>query len=820
MVPDITTLRSHPDKFLLDHIQGVIENTKKLSNSRFAELVAVFHDLGKLNPNFQDKLFPDRVVNGYANHSYLSAYVFFCAFGLSKQNLESLKKFLNVNSLSQNDLIALTVLIAKHHGNLPDFSPKDYSGTGASILSKRENAAMYKFLDQGKNLPIYEFVNHFIEIEDFQQFLTMPKIQKGYSEKFFFENDKNITAALDFFLDYQFAFASIIQADKTDAARFDNFIDQQWIDVKIFSEDFRRQLDFYLEQLNQDTALNQLRTKIRRHAVKNIRKSLKEDKRIYELTAPTGSGKTLMMLSLASEIIEAKGAKRIIYGLPFLSITEQVEAEVLKIFKDNEAFIQRIDSKSENKQFEEIQKELDKSPSKENILKANILEYQENTFAYPFVITTFVRFFETLLSNRNAELLKLPNFSKSIFLLDEIQSLPPRLYGFFIAYLRKFCEKFDSYVIISSATQPNYNLPENQKRVEDFFFDYKPPEQLLPLSYFENNLFNRYQIEFEKEPIALEALKKQILSEDQSVLVILNTIDDTKELFKQLKDKLKPKELLLLNTHLTPHHRKLKIYLAKRRLRQDKRIIVVSTQLIEAGVDIDFPVIFRDFATVSSIVQSAGRCNREGKLGSLGKVKLFKLRNKGKIRSNLIYRGKDSELLRFTKEAFVENLCQEKDLIVVQREFFNRIHAELNFAKHSQNSPRCEFYFLEDIQECQFDKIGKFQLIDKQIFGEEFKYFIAKNKHDDKFEILLKMQDELIESFKNLENKSLLRTKKKKIKMHLKKMSNQIVQIRLNKNHAKPTLADNRDYFSLFKIDSSSYSFETGVNLGENIMIL
>ena len=103
---------------------------------------------------------------------------------------------------------------------------------------------------------------------------------------------------------------------------------------------------------------------------------------------------------------------------------------------------------------------------------------------------------------------------------------------------------------------------------------------------------------------------------------------------------------------------------------------------------------------------------------------------------------------------------------------------------------------------------------------EEFKYFIAKNKHDDKFEILLKMQDELIESFKNLENKSLLRTKKKKIKMHLKKMSNQIVQIRLNKNHAKPTLADNRDYFSLFKIDSSSYSFETGVNLGENIMIL
>ncbi len=277
-MPDITTFRSHPDKFLLDHIQGVIENTKKLSNSKFAELVAIFHDLGKMNPNFQDKLDSNKIANGYANHSYLSAYTFFCAFGCSIQNLEPLKKFLMVDNFTPNDLIALTVLIAKHHGNLPDFSPKDYTGTGASILSKRENAAMYKFLNQEKNLPIYEFVNHFIETEDFQQFLTIPKIQKGYSERFFFENDKNITTALDFFLDYQFVFASIIQADKTDAAEFDNFIDQQWNDVKIFSEGFRRQLDFYLEQLNQDTDLNQLRTTIRKHAVKNIQQSLKKTK--------------------------------------------------------------------------------------------------------------------------------------------------------------------------------------------------------------------------------------------------------------------------------------------------------------------------------------------------------------------------------------------------------------------------------------------------------------------------------------------------------------------------------------------------------------
>ena len=209
--------------------------------------------------------------------------------------------------------------------------------------------------------------------------------------------------------------------------------------------------------------------------------------------------------------------------------------------------------------------------------------------------------------------------------MDEIQALPPRLYGFFVAYLSRFCEKFDSYAIISTATQPNFNLPENNTEAKNFFFDYEKPTPLLPLNYFENDLFNRYQIEFEKESINIETLKDFIRSEDQSVLVILNTIDDTKELFKKLQDELEADELLLLNTHFTPQHRKLKIYLAKQRLRQNKRIVVVSTQLIEAGVDIDFPIVYRDFATVASIVQSAGRCNRNGKLDSLGKVKLFKL---------------------------------------------------------------------------------------------------------------------------------------------------------------------------------------------------
>lgn len=819
MVSDISTLLSHPDKLLLEHIQGVRDNTKKLTNSRIAELVALFHDLGKINPNFQDKLNPNKTSKGYANHSYLSAYVFFCAFGCSRQNLDALKVFLNSDILSQNDLIALSVLIAKHHSNLPDFSPKDYTGTGASILSKEENTALYKFLDLEKDLPLYEFVNHFIQIDDFRQFLSLEKVRQGYKERFIFRSEEN-KDELKFFLEFQFSFSCVIQADKANAAKFDNFIDKHANDVESFSKVFRSQLDCYLGKLNQDSALNQLRTAIRNNAVNNIQKGLKQEKRVYELTAPTGSGKTLMLLSLASEIIDAKGAKRIIYGLPFLSITEQVEFEVLKIFPESIEYIQRIDSKSENNQFEHIQEELENNPTEENILEANLLEFKENTFAYPFVITTFVRFFETLLSNRNAELLKLPNFSKCIFLLDEIQALPPRLYGFFVAYLDKFCEYFDSYAIISTATQPNFNLPSNNTSAKNFFPDYKTPTPLLPLSYFQNDLFNRYQIHFNKEPIELEILKEQILSENQSTLIILNTIDDTKELFKLLKDELDSEEILLLNTHFTPEHRKQKITFAKERLNKKRRIIVVSTQLIEAGVDIDFPVIYRDFATVSSIVQSAGRCNRNGKLDSIGRVMLFKLRNKGKIRSDLIYRGKDSEILRFTKDSFIKNYYQEKELLEVQKQFFNQIQSDLDWAKHSQNGINPDFDFIKDIQECQFNKIGKFQLIDKQLFGEEVQYFVASNIHDNKFEELLKLQDELIELLKNSSDRSLLRRKNRSVEIHLRKMSGQIVQIRLNKTQIKPLQESSRNYFSLYKISAGSYSYAEGVNLKGSEFIL
>lgn len=793
---DIETYKSHPDKTLLQHTNGVLSKTKMLSNSEMAELAAIFHDLGKMNPNFQSKLL-GKSCFGYSHHAFLSAFAFFC--------MACKTKFKDLNLV-----FAVCVMIAKHHGNLPNFVVKDDRGG----LSKKEVENVKEFL-KSNNIPFSEFAKQLANFPDFEDIIRNEKALLMFRDKFFFNVNKN-EKPLSFFLEVQKSFASLILSDKVDAACFDSYFENDRSKLEDFGKNFNLLLSNYLSKLNQESELNKVRTKIREEAVRNIAEKLSNGQQIFELTSPTGSGKTLMLLSLAGEIIKRDGPKRIIYAIPFLSITEQVENEVLRIFECYEEYIQRIDSKSENPRFDDIQSLLDDNPNDDLFKEMNLVEFQEKTFEYPFVITTFVRFFETLLSNKNSELLKLPNFSNCIFLLDEIQALPPRLYSFFVGYLEKFCKMFNSYAVISTATQPNFGF-EKDSIAEKFFPDYLKPEPLLPLSYFDENVFNRYSISFKKDGLSLEELALAVIEKDNSVLVILNTIDDTKKLYNLLLDYNPTQNLILLNTHFTPNDRKRKIASVKKKLHDGERIILISTQLIEAGVDIDFPVLFRDFTTVSSIVQSAGRCNRNGKLPCKGDVTLFFLKGEnGKDRVDCIFRGKDRELIRFTKEAFKEKAYNENELMIVQKAFFDAIKSELIVADYGKTVGTNNL--IDDIKECAFEKIGQFSLIDKIEYGEIRRFYVSED--DDRFEILLDLQDELKNLLKSDCSENIIKVKKKEIENHLKKMSNQIVEVRIRKDQTVPIMADNRDYFGLMKIDSEFYTSELGVNLDNQTFII
>lgn len=791
---DITTYKSHPDKLLIEHIKSVVKNVCSRTDSLFAETAAIFHDLGKMNPNFQAKL-EGKTPKGYSNHSLLSAYIFYCMVVADKNR-----------KLSPNDIIGLVVLIAKHHGNLPDLCP---SGIDGYILSRNEIKDLFSFLGNN-DLPFYNYVKYFYpQTPDFRSIITNEKAQNFFLERMIFL-PKNNNEPLNYYLNIQSAFANLIQADKADAAQYNSYVKEDKDDVFTFSNAFCKKLDSFLKTLNQNSDLNRLRTQIRYEAVENINSLLPKGKRVFDLTCPTGSGKTLILLSLAAEIIRQKDSKRIIYALPFLSITEQVETELLKIFRGYEQYIQRIDSKSVNTRFDKNQKELDTILDEEKIEEINALDFKEETFSYPLIITTFVRFFESLLSNRNSVVQKLPNFSNCIFLLDEIQALPPRLYGFFVAYLSKFCEMFDSYAIISTATQPNFELPNYDDNINAFFTDYEKPAPLLSQSYFKNELFNRYAITYKAETIDINSLIEMVIEEDDSVLLILNTIEDTKEIYKRLSDRYDG-SLILLNTHFTPDDRKKKIREAKEKLAENEKVIVVSTQLIEAGVDIDFPIVYRDFTTVASIVQSAGRCNRNGKMPQKGKVVLFKLKNNDKIRYELIFRENDKVWIKYTANSFVKDYYEEKSLLEVQKLFFDQIQRESLFAVYGK---KLEDNFLKDIKLCMFEKIGNFKLIEEEYFGTEIRYYVAENSEDCKFEELLEIQKQLIELFRQKPkvNFTIIKAKKKEIENHLKKMANRIVQVRLKKGQNAP-LPVSEPYFDLYKISPFCYSFEKGVNM-------
>ena len=803
---DLNKYYSHPGKLLKVHLENVVLSSKRFTSSRAAKLVSLFHDIGKVNPNFQQKL-DGLCPKGYDHHAYLSAYVFFLSL-IRNSSIFQIPQGFN----RKNYLISLITIVAKHHGDLPNMMPNN----GNSILSDYEVVNLYAFLDK-TDIPLDEIISELIELLGIKttEFTSLESLETQRVRNTFAElvtNKPNeYKVALPFYLEIQSIFAALIKADKSDAGDMVSTIAKEAEDLKSFSHIYPSILQHYLDDLNSQTLLNVERTKIRQESINSIRKGLKEGKQIFELTAPTGSGKTLMLLSLASEIIKSKGAKRIIYGLPFLSITEQVESEVLKILKGYEYFVQRIDSKSTNTRFDDIQKELDENPSEKLLQELEALEFQEDTFGYPFIITTFVRIFETLLGNKNHELMKLPNFSNCVFLLDEIQSLPPRLYGFFVAYLDKFCKLTGSFAIVSTATQPALRLPDDNKEAKEFFLDYEQPFKLLSLSHYENPVFNRYTVEVQKSIIDIEQLGHQVLQEKKSVLVILNTIQDTKDLYNFITGNMNDTNVLLLNTHFTPSDRSQKIYIAKEKLCQGDKVVLISTQLIEAGVDIDFPVLYRDFATISSIVQSAGRCNRNGKNAEKGKVVVVRLGTNQGERSSLIYRGPDNELIKFSRESFYESgNCEEKDMLNIQKTFFDKICDQLIFGAYGE---KLKDNLMKDISQCMYEKVGKFSLIDKNIFGEEYLYYVPCNDKDKNFELLLKYQKNLKESLSHKDKISIIRYHKRKLSNQLKKMSNRIVQIRFKQNQTKPITSSNEDYNGLCKISSKCYDFRTGIQI-------
>lgn len=324
---------------------------------------------------------------------------------------------------------------------------------------------------------------------------------------------------------------------------------------------------------------------------------------IFSLTVPTGGGKTVASMAFALNHAAANSMKRIIYVIPYTSIIEQ-NAKVFRDILGQENVVEHHSS---------VSYELSEN--------ADELEYRsalatENWDA-PVIVTTAVQFFESLYANRSSKCRKLHNIANSVIIFDEAQMIPSNNLRPCVAAIAELVRAYNATAVLCTATQP---------AIDEMLLEYSKKESVVELCPDVEGMFEKFRrTSFEKEGrLTTDELVSRLESQQQ-VLCIVNTRKFAQEVYEAL-----PSEgRFHLSTLMCPVHRKQKLDEIRERLKSGKTCRVVSTSLIEAGVDVDFPRVFREMAGLDSILQAAGRCNREGKRSAESSiVTVFESENK------------------------------------------------------------------------------------------------------------------------------------------------------------------------------------------------
>ena len=309
---------------------------------------------------------------------------------------------------------------------------------------------------------------------------------------------------------------------------------------------------------------------------------------LYTLTAPTGAGKTLAMLHFALRHCLHTGKRRIIVVLPFLTLTEQNARVYRGIVGDVLEDHSQSDFDDQARAF-------------------------TARWSVPFIVTTSVRFFETLFSSKPGECRKMHNIANSVVLFDEAQSLPAELLTASLGAVKELCARYHCTMVFSTATQPAFaNITDWQ------------PTEILPDHARLFAQLRRTQAEWRIDRrTPLEEIAVEMSAHD-NVCAIVNLRAHARTLFRAVWDARGSSDgLFLLTTDLCPAHRSWVVEEIRRRQAQGLPCLVVATQCIEAGVDLDFDAMYRALAPLESIIQAAGRCNRNGLLPRPGRVVIF-----------------------------------------------------------------------------------------------------------------------------------------------------------------------------------------------------
>lgn len=551
--------------FLKDHLFETSKLSSKFAedfgNSDWAELVALLHDLGKYHPDWQKYI---RKETGYYDEdAHIENYA-------GRPNHSAAGAVFLFEKFKNSPMAkALAYAVGGHHSGLPNWNPQ----------------LLQRIYDENRNL-IKNDLEKIKVIEEAKQFIETP-IPKTTPP--FFKENKVDNEQIHLWI--RMLFSCLVDADFLDT---ESYMDEKERGGYLSIEELKIKFDKFMNQKKSENELNKKRNEI----LNQCRAKAQLVPGIFSLTVPTGGGKTLSSMAFALEHAIKHRKKRIIVAIPYTSIIEQT-AEVFKTVFGNDQVVEHHSN-------------LD--PEKEN--HKNRLS-SENWDAQ-IIVTTNVQLFESLLGNKTSVCRKLHNIVNSIIILDEAQMIPTHYLKPILSVLKGLVNNFGVTVLLMSATQPALtgkigsapNIIDGLENVKEIIDN---PEELSKNFKRVNFIIPQ---DFNKSEGWDEIAEK--LRQHNQVLCIVNKRDDCRALHK-----LMPEGTIHLSGYMCGEERSEVIPAIKTKLKKNEPIRVISTQIVEAGVDIDFPVVYRAITGLDSIAQAAGRCNRENKIEKGGNVYVF-----------------------------------------------------------------------------------------------------------------------------------------------------------------------------------------------------
>jgi CRISPR-associated endonuclease/helicase Cas3 len=638
-----------------------------------ASLIGKTHDFAKYTDFFQRHLCGEKVKGQLSTHSRLSAI----------SSAWIVNKRLSDPFLSS----AAFLCVDCHHGSLKNFGElyKIAKFLNEPLITHQINSIR-------KNLQSIKDELKELDLEDLLEFLNEP--DKCIKEI------KDILGGIDYLLwdeesrwrNY-FAillfYSSLIDADRKDAGRVYEAINigRGYKDLLASIVNSYRKERF--RGLNRP--IDRLREEIFVLSKKNLEDILTRQPlpRIITITAPTGSGKTILGFYVALRIREAasvNGEKpRIIYSLPFINIIEQTYSVFTDILSSH---------------FNNITVDL--------LLKHHHLAFPEGKFQgeditldkmllltdawdSEIIVTTFEQLVRSIIGSRGSSLRKFHNLANSIIILDEVQAIPLEIWNLIQETLTKLSKFFNVKIIMMTATRPvifrgDYEIIPDH---EEFF---------KRLNRF--TITSHVDIEMTPEEAVKFFFSKW--DEKSSALIVLNTIKTSKIVYDGISSKLGKKAIRLgsineaddikdlsrpilayLSTSIVPKERKRRVNLIRDLLREGRKVILVSTQVIEAGVDLDFDVAFRDIGPLDSIIQVSGRCNRNWRHKSGSQIHVIRvLDDQGRPEAEKIY-GKI--LPNITINAFRRKIIKEQDILNIINNYYDKVLDSCNIRSEHLN---------------------------------------------------------------------------------------------------------------------------------------